>query len=102
MRKLIITRRKSPFGMLIPYYLIIGFEKATVDDSDKQYCIKNGETVTIDAEEVPAVIVVAAETSTGVVFSKPVAIDGGTDDLTGTIITEYNISKGSSYSLIME
>jgi len=102
MRNLIITRQKKFAGALIPYFCIIGVGKLNIDDSDKQYPIKNGETITIPIEEIASVIVVAAQTSTGLVFSDPVTISEGQEDVKADIVTKYDFFKGSSYHVYLK
>ena len=99
MRKLIITRKKSFFGAIIPYYCIVGKDKDFVDDKDIQYLIKNGETISIDIDDRMFCIVIASNTSSGTVIMPPYVCDGGTNDVSFELITKYHIFKGSKYEL---
>ena len=99
MRKLTITRKKSLVGAIIPYYCIIGEDKEFVDANDTQYPIKNGETISIDVDDRKFCIVIASNTSTGVVVMPPFICNGGTNDVSLELITKYHLLKGSRYEL---
>lgn len=99
MRKLIVTRRKSFVGALIPYFCIVGIGKTEVDDSDVQYPIRNGETIEIEVGNQPFCIVVVADTSTGLAFTEPIFFAAGEEHIAAELITHYSWTKGSSYEL---
>ncbi len=99
MRKLIIARKKSFVGSIIPYYCIIGINKDNINHDDTQYVIKNGETISINISEQKFCIVVAANTSTGHVVIPPFLIEDGINDVSLELITKYHWIKGSTFEL---
>ena len=100
MRHLIITRKKSFYGALIPYFCIVGIGKANVDETDFQYPISNGKTIDLEIENCQCCVVVGTNTSTGTSISKPYIISEGTEDVNLELVTKYSWVKGSTYELV--
>mgnify|MGYP003533675734 CR=1 FL=1 len=100
MRTLTITRKKSFIGAIIPYYCIIGVNKDNINDDDTQYAIKNGETISVSMSEEKFCIVVAANTSSGLVVMPPFLVEKGNDDVSLELVTKYNLTKGSTFELL--
>lgn len=99
MRKVIITRKKSFVGFLIPYNCIIGSKSGVFGKASARYPIKNGETIVIDLPETALSIIVEAHTSDGDVYSKPLKLPAGKGHIEMTIVTGYSIKNGSSIEL---
>lgn len=109
MQQLEITRKKSLFGALIPYFVWIGHQKTKaarfnpneVADfaDDSCYPIKNGRTLRIPIEDQGCSVLVSANTSTGVVFSEAFDIPAGSAGIELELITKYNWRSGSQYVL---
>lgn len=100
MRKVIITRKKSFVGFLIPYYCIIGSKNGVFGKASARYPVKNGETVVIDVPETALSMIVEAKTSDGEVYSEPLKLPAGKGHIEVTIVTEYSLKNGSSLKLI--
>ena len=109
MRDLRITRKKSLFGALIPYFIFIGDRKAEADPCNPENKwdfsdtsgtkIANGKTVTIPIRDEKCCVFVAADTSTGIVCSPVYSIDEGTADIEFELVTLYSWTRGSKYLL---
>ncbi len=109
MRCVKITRKKSFFGALIPYFIFVGYRKAEIDPLDphdewgfpntSDVKITNGQTITIPIRDEKCCICVEANTSTGATFSPAYIIDEGTVDVELTLVTRYSWIHGSRYVL---
>ena len=109
MRFVTITRKKSFFGMLIPYNVFVGYlrKKPNPEDPDDIWLfpedavikIANGKTVTFPLREEKCAIVVWAITSTGAAGGPAYHIDEGTTDITLELNTQYSWLNGSCYLL---
>ena len=109
MRHIRITRKKSFFGALIPYFIFVGYPKAEInplepddiwdfpDTSDVR--ISNGQTITISITNGKCSILILADTSTGVASSPAYLTDEGTTDIELELVTKYSWVYGSKYVL---
>jgi len=109
MRSLHITRKKSFIGSLIPYFVFIGYPKTETDlinpfavlnnPDTGTVQIKNGQTITLSIQDAKCVLLVGANTSSGIASGLPYLIDEGTDDLNLELTTKYSWIHGSRYHL---
>ena len=109
MRCVKITRKKSFFGALIPYFIFIGYPRTQIDplnpddiwDFPEKSNIKinNGQTISLDIKEEACSIVVWADTSTGMASGPAYRIDAGTSDIELELVTQYSWRNGSTYIL---
>lgn len=109
MRYVKITRKKSFFGALIPYFVFVGYPKAGIDplDPDEEWDnpdvseikIANGQTISISIQDGKCSILIWADTSTGVVCSPAYQIDEGTVDIELMLVTQYSWIHGCQYVL---
>ena len=109
MRCLKITRKRSLWGALKPYFIFVGYPKAEIDPlnpddvwdfPDTSYVkITNGQTKTISIQEKKCSILAWAVTSTGAASSSAYYIDEGTTDIELELVTQYSWTHGSQYVL---
>lgn len=95
--KIMITRKKAFAGFLIPYACVL------LDSSGRsisETLIKNGETVTIEADERTVRLVAVTETSTGTAESEPFELPKNAELVQLTLVTHYSMTKGSSLGLV--
>lgn len=109
MRCVKITRKKSFFGALIPYFIFIGYPKTEIDllnpddvwdfPDTSDVKITNGQTITVSIRDEKCSILVWANTSTGAASSPAYLIDEGTTDIELELVTQYSWIHGSQYVL---
>jgi hypothetical protein len=109
MRRLKITRKKSFFGAVIPYFLFVGYRKAETDPlnphdewdfpATSDVKIANGQTLEISIRDEKCCVFVETDTSTGIVCSPKYSIDEGTADIELELVTQYSWTRGSRYVL---
>ncbi len=112
MRRLTIHRKKHFVGSLITYNCVLNKNLETfgayidslsdneLDELEKSLItIKNGQTITIEIDEIKNYLFILAITSTGPAVSNEITIEPGTEDIAINLITKYTIFKGSSYKL---
>lgn len=109
MRYVKITRKKSFFGALIPYFIFVGYPKTEIDPLNpddiwdfpdtSDVKITNGQTITISIQDKKCSILVWANTSTGAASGPAYFIDEGTTDIALELVTQYSWTHGSQYAL---
>ncbi len=109
MRCVKITRKKSFFGALIPYFIFVGYPKAEINPLDpddtwdfpdtSDVKILNGQTITVSVRDEKCSILVWANTSTGAASSPAYLIDEGSTDIELELVTKYSWIHGSQYEL---
>ena len=109
MRYVKITRKKSFFGALIPYFIFVGYPKTEIDPLNpddiwdfpdtSDVKITNGQTITISIQDKKCSILVWANTSTGAASGPAYFIDEGTTDIALELVTQYSWVHGSQYVL---
>ena len=107
MRRLIITRKKSFVGALIPYLIHFAYPGTHPDDPESQWApphamgirIQNGQSVSIPIREDRCAVVVSAITSTGAAGGPAYYVEAGSGDVELEIVTKYSIWHGSTYHL---
>ena len=109
MRYVKITRKKSFFGALIPYFIFVGYPKTEIDPLNpddiwdfpdtSDVKITNGQTITISIQDKKCSILVWANTSTGAASGPAYFIDEGITDIALELVTQYSWVHGSQYVL---
>lgn len=109
MRSVTITRKKSFFGMLIPYSIFVCYIKEEIDPQDpddiwevqenSDIKVSNGKTITFPIKDEKCSIVVWAITSAGAAGGPAYYINEGTSDIVLELVTQYNWLNGSRYIL---
>ena len=109
MRYVKITRKKSFFGALIPYFIFVGYPKTEIDPLNpddiwdfpdtSDVKITNGQTISISIQDKKCSILVWANTSTGAASSPAYFIDEVTIDIELELVTQYSWIHGSQYVL---
>lgn len=109
MRSVQITRKKSFFGALIPYFVFIGYPKAEIAPSElddvwdypeeSSISINNGQTISFAIKDTECNLVIWADTSTGMASGPAYHINAGTRDIQLELITQYSWKTGSRYIL---
>ena len=109
MRNVRITRKKSFFGALIPYFVFVGYPKTEInplnpddiwdfpDTSDVR--ILNGQTISVSIPDGKCSILVWANTSTGAASSSAYLVDERAADIELELVTKYSWICGSQYVL---
>lgn len=106
MRKLIVKRKKSFVGGMLPYLLVAGvevseFSKMNDEEKENTICweIANGESLEIDIPKDADRIFALSVTSGGCCYSNEMKIQEGNDGEKIEIITKYNLFKGTTLTL---
>jgi len=105
MRKLIIKRKRSFVGGMLPYLFVVGidfseFEKMSEEEKDSVcFDISNGETMEIEISNEASKIFAIAATANGVALSNEMPIKSGNQEERVEIVTKYSLIKGSKLVL---
>ena len=105
MRKLVVKRKRSFVGGMLPYLFVVGidfseFEKMSEEEKDSVcFDISNGETMEIEISNEASKIFAIAAIANGVALSDEMLIEAGSQEERIEIITKYSFIKGSKLIL---
>ena len=109
MRTVTITRKKSLLGMLMPYFVYVGYIRKEVDPCDPDDIwefpeqaegrLANGETAAFQIKDEKCAIVIWAKTWFGAASSPAYYLEEGTADVELELTTRYSWTNASHYTL---